>query len=251
MDWYLENTSYALQTWLSLRTAVHSVWRKQVNAVGAHETANRLKSFWVNIGLVSALLIGVSYSSAVTPVVADSGEDADEIAVKVSTTLTGISVILSLATIVICVIYMIEIDNNTTERDLRDFINANAPIVDLLTGVFSASVVTLLLSALTAMFVTYGQTEFIIVAAVTGTIVLLAIVFAAVVAGHNRFRLWVRYDSPEGRALVAARDRECGDGLAKLQEELMFQVEELREIKDYLELKETKDRILSAVGGSA
>ena len=35
------------------------------------------------------------------------------------------------------VIYIIEIDNATTERDLNDFINANAKIVDILTGVFS------------------------------------------------------------------------------------------------------------------
>ena len=34
-------------------------------------------------------------------------------------------------------IYIIEIDNATTERDLNDFINANAKIVDILTGVFS------------------------------------------------------------------------------------------------------------------
>ena len=68
LEYYLKNCSYYRQTVYSFETALQSVWRKQVKAVGAHETANRLKSFWVNIGLVSALLIGVSYSSAVNPV---------------------------------------------------------------------------------------------------------------------------------------------------------------------------------------
>lgn len=37
-------------------------------AFGPREASQRLKAFWTNIGLVSALLIGVTYSQAITPV---------------------------------------------------------------------------------------------------------------------------------------------------------------------------------------
>lgn len=68
LDRYLETTSYYRQTLLSINTAISSVWRKQMIANGAYETKDKLKSFWTNIGLVSALLIGVSYTSALDPV---------------------------------------------------------------------------------------------------------------------------------------------------------------------------------------
>jgi hypothetical protein len=61
----------------------------------------------------------------------------NSIAVSLAQIFSGLSLVLSLTVIVIAVIYMIEIDNCMTERDLRDFINANAPIVDILTGIFS------------------------------------------------------------------------------------------------------------------
>ena len=42
------------------------------------------------------------------------------------------------------------------------------------------------------MYVTYGYTEFLVVISIAGFICALGAVFAAIVAGHNRFRLWVR-----------------------------------------------------------
>ncbi len=44
--------------------------------------------------------------------------------------------IFSLTVIVIAVIYILEIENCTTDRDLGDFIAANAMIIDGLTGIF-------------------------------------------------------------------------------------------------------------------
>ena len=44
---------------------------------------------------------------------------------------------------------------------------------------------------LTTMYVTYGYTEFLVVISIAGFICALGAVFAAIVAGHNRFRLWV------------------------------------------------------------
>lgn len=47
-------------------------------------------------------------------VASEDADDAAHVAVSVSVILTGISVVLSLMVIVVCVIYMIEIDNTTT-----------------------------------------------------------------------------------------------------------------------------------------
>ena len=44
---------------------------------------------------------------------------------------------------------------------------------------------------LSTMYVTYGYTEFLVVISIAGFICALGAVFAAIVAGHNRFRLWV------------------------------------------------------------
>ena len=41
------------------------------------------------------------------------------------------------------------------------------------------------------MYVTYGYTEFLVVISIAGFICALGAVFAAIVAGHNRCRLWV------------------------------------------------------------
>ena len=41
----------------------------------------------------------------------------------------------------------------------------------------------------------------------------------------SRFRLWIRYDSPEGRALVDQRDHELASKLQGLEEDLLFQVQ--------------------------
>lgn len=242
MDKYLANTSYYRQTVLSASTALHSVWKKQVFANGAEQTKDKLKSFWVNIGLVSALLIGVSYSSATTPITSEDENMAS--AVSVATVFAGVSLIFSLTVIVVAVIYMIEIDNCTTERDLKDFIHANASFVDGLTGIFSGSVVCLLVSAVATMYITYGRTEFIVVAATAGVITLIGVVFASIVAGHNRFRLWVRYSSPEGKALIANVKRDEMEKLEKLKRDLIFQVTNLRELKDLMELQEVKEKIM-------
>ena len=69
-------------------------------------------------------------------------DDPDKIdAISVVSISSGLSLVFSLSVIVVSVIYMIEIDNATTERDLSDFIDANAKIVDLLTGIFSGTAV--------------------------------------------------------------------------------------------------------------
>ena len=104
----------------------------------------------------------------------------------------AISMILCLSVIVVSVIYTIEIDNATTDRDLRTFIESNASIFDLLTGIFSGSVLLLLGAAMLTCYLNFGQTEFIIVAVVVGVLGLLGAAFAAIVAGRNRFILWAR-----------------------------------------------------------
>ncbi len=149
---------------------------------------------------------------------------------------------------------LLQVDNATTERDLSDFIHANAPFVDLLTGVFSASVVCLFVSALATMYITYGDTEFMIVVCVSGSITCICAVFAAIVAGHNRFRLWIRYESPEGKAMVERNRERAGreyvEELSALKEELSVQLHELRQLKELQELKEVKDRAAAGGAGS-
>jgi hypothetical protein len=68
MDYYLKIASYYSQTILTLSTAISSVWRKQCFSNGPDATRDKLKTFWTNISLVSALLLAVSYPSAIAPV---------------------------------------------------------------------------------------------------------------------------------------------------------------------------------------
>ncbi|GAX78659.1 hypothetical protein CEUSTIGMA_g6097.t1 [Chlamydomonas eustigma] len=197
--------------------------------------------FWTNISLVSALLLAVSYPSAIAPINSDDPDKAN--AVSIAATFSGLSLVLSLSVIVISVIYLIEIDNCTTERDLTDFIDVNSPVVDILTGIFSASVVLLLAAALTSMFITFGQTEFLTVTCVAGAITLLGIVFASILAGHNRFRLWVRYDSPEGKKMVEKLKRKQMEKLEALKADLIFQEKDLSALKEALDLMDVKERV--------
>ena len=98
--------------------------------------------------------------------------------------------------------------------------SSSSHISEHLTG----SVVLLLVSALTTMYITYGRREFLIVICVSGLITLLGAVFAAIVAGHNRFRLWVRYDSPPGKALVERLKEHQISHLKALKDDMVFQV---------------------------
>lgn len=202
---------------------------------------------------------------------------------------------ISLLIIVITVIYLIEIDNCTTDKDLQDFIRNNGSLFDILTvsrtqggrgsrartrtprrtrrssiecrkstpkrskipqpqskalnanmpgftipphpsprrptsalpdrfrsqGIFSASVVLLGAGALASMYVTYTRMEFLVVAIATGVLACMCAAFAAVIAGHNRFRLWARYDSPialQRAKAAAAGDKAGGDGSETLQQ---------------------------------
>lgn len=178
----------------------------------------------INIGLVSALLLGVTFESAISPM---KSEDADHTAAEsIVAIFMGMSLVFSLTVVVVSVIYIIEIDNavtgeiaaapgqmllcdaaflsgtvehkliglqsipvtilgawmsmnkfcsifdiqwlhlcrccwddapvsipNTlpTERDLHDFIAANAAMVDILTGVFCMSVSFIMVAAFAAM----------------------------------------------------------------------------------------------------
>ena len=51
----------SLQTLISFRTAIKSVWKTQVFVVGPKEAKSKLQNFWAATSLVSALLITVSY----------------------------------------------------------------------------------------------------------------------------------------------------------------------------------------------
>ena len=106
-------------------------------ANGPFHTRDKLKSFWTNISLVSALLLGVTYGNAINPIKPASDGDDLSSACAVAAACSGVSLVFSLSVIVTSVIYLIEVDNCTTERDLADFIDNNAKIVDILTGVFS------------------------------------------------------------------------------------------------------------------
>lgn len=203
-DYYLRITPWTVQVMLSIKMAIKSVWRQQVESRGPQVAKDSLKSFWTTIGVVSALLLSVSYGTAVTPV--DTADSAKAMAVSVVAVLGGLSLMLSLVVIVVTVIYMIEIDNCTTDYDLAIFINKNGPLFDILTGVFSASVVLLVAQALGTMYITFGQTEFLIVICSTGTFACLGAAFAAVIAGRNRFVLWARYESPLAKERIA-RDK--------------------------------------------
>ncbi len=76
----------------------------QVIAYGPLETREKLKSFWVNLGLVSALLVGVTYNTAVSPVT--SADPLMANAVRVSAVFAGCSLVFSLGVVVISVIYL-------------------------------------------------------------------------------------------------------------------------------------------------
>lgn len=65
--------------------------------------------------------------------------------------------------------------------------------------------VLLACTALLSMYITYGAVEFFIVVGFTAVMVLAVAAFAAVIAGHNRFRMWARYDSPLGLERSARR----------------------------------------------
>ena len=132
---------------------------------GPFHTREKLKNFWTNISLVSALLLGVTYSNAINPVSSDNPDMSSACSVAcecvdqwkhfvnilsepfeaslhpircpITAVMSGVSLVFSLSVIVVSVIYLIEIDNCTTERDLNDFIDSNAKIVDMLTGIFS------------------------------------------------------------------------------------------------------------------
>lgn len=224
---------------LSLKTAAASVWKKQVFASGANTTKERLKNFWGSVALVSALLLSVTYTSALSPIQSSAfPEIADTCAV-----FTGLSLILSLTVIVVAIIYMVEVENATTETDLVAFINSNSFIFDILAGIFSASVVLLLLAALLTMFLTYGRTQFYVVAGAAGSMSGLGAVMAAVVAGRNRFILWVRYDSPEGLEFTGRSRAKELDELKRLKGILEYKINELREIKELQELKEVQEKL--------
>jgi hypothetical protein len=155
----------------------------------------------------------------------------------------AISMILCLSVIVVSVIYTIEIDNATTDRDLRTFIESNASIFDLLTGIFSGSVLLLLGAAMLTCYLNFGQTEFIIVAVVVGVIALLGAAFAAIVAGRNRFILWARYGSEEGLKMINNLSEDEEKLLGKVKAELEFQTRQLGELKDLQELKELQEKL--------
>lgn len=80
----------------------------------------------VPAGVVSALLISVSYSVTINPLTTE--DEAKEMAVSLATIFNGLSLMFSLTVVVVSVIYIIEIDNCTTDRDLRDFINNNGRV---------------------------------------------------------------------------------------------------------------------------
>jgi len=241
MDYYLASTPYTQQTLLSMRVALTSVWLRQLHAHGPVETREKLKNFWVNIGLVSALLLGVTFQSAIEPITSDDPEHAH--AQTIVAVFMGMSLVFSLTVIVVSVIYIIEIDNAVTERDLVDFITANASVVDILLGVFCCSVVFIMVAALAAMYMTYGRVEFMVVVCVSGAIALVTGVLAAIVAGHGRFRLWIRFESPLGKQLLERLRGHEQKELVKLKQELEFQTRQLSELKELLELKELKDKV--------
>ncbi len=69
--------------------------------------------------------------------------------------------------------------------------------------------------ALASMYVTYTRMEFLVVAIATGVLACSCAAFAAVIAGHNRFRLWARYDSPIALQRIkaaAAGGKAAGEG---------------------------------------
>ncbi|KAG2489526.1 hypothetical protein HYH03_011977 [Edaphochlamys debaryana] len=206
VDYYLRTTHWTRQTIISAHLAMRSVWKLNVAVRGVEATKDALKSFWTTLGVVSALLISVSYTSAVTPLTTD--DPAKQDAAWFVTVVGGISLMISLLVIVMTVIYLIEIDNCTTEKDLRDFIRNNGSLFDILTGFFSASVVLLATMALATMYVTYTRAQFLIVVVTAGVFALAMAAFAAVIAGHNRFRLWARYESPKAVEKKAAAKKQ-------------------------------------------
>lgn len=172
---------------------------------------------------MSALLITVSFTYITAPL--DGGDDPDlKTIASIANVMGAISMILGLTVIVVSVIYTIEIDNATTDRDLKTFIEANASIFDLLTGVFSGSVVLLLAAAILTVYLKFGRNEFIIIVAITGTIVLLGAAFAAIIAGRNRFILWARYGSEEGLRMMKNLEDQSQKALEQMRTELEFQV---------------------------
>jgi hypothetical protein len=52
-------------------------------------------------------------------------------AISIAATYCGVSLVLSLTVICVSVMYLIEVDNCITERDLTDFIYVNSPLVDI------------------------------------------------------------------------------------------------------------------------
>ncbi|KAG2433795.1 hypothetical protein HXX76_008155 [Chlamydomonas incerta] len=194
VDIYMRTVPWTKQTTLSAHQAIKSVWKRLVIVRGVEHTKESLKNFWTTLGVVSALLLSVTYSTVTSPLSSDDPNKSA--AVSFVRAVGGISLVLSLVIIVTTVIYLIEIDNCTTHRDLEDFIRSNGSLFDILTGFFSASVGLLLAQALATMYVTFSSLEFWIIIGFAGFFAIVTAVFAAVIAGHNRFRMWARYDSP-------------------------------------------------------
>lgn len=241
LEHYLKNTSYYRQTVLSAKTAFKSVWKHQLGANGPAVARERLRDFWTSLSLVSALLLSVSYGYGIEPITSDDPDH--ETALSLVQVFAGSSLIMSVAVIIISVIYFIEIDNCVTERDLHDFIYNNAWMQDALAGFFAASVLLLTFSAIPTIYITYGWTEFLVVSVVGAIMVCITAALAAIVAGRNRFRLWIRYESPEGQAYMdAVRFHELKE-LKELKIELDCQVNELKELRELRELKELQVQI--------
>ncbi|KAG2446407.1 hypothetical protein HYH02_008401 [Chlamydomonas schloesseri] len=194
VDYYMRTVHWTKQTTLSTQQAIKSVWKRLVIVRGVEHTKESLKNFWTTLGVVSALLLSVTYSTVVSPLSSDDPDKAA--AVSFVRAVGGISLVLSLVIIVTTVIYLIEIDNCTTPRDLEDFIRTNGSLFDILTGIFSTSVGLLMAQALAIMYVTFRPLEFYIIIGFTGVFALMTAAWAAALAGHNRFRMWARYDSP-------------------------------------------------------
>ncbi|KAL6754437.1 hypothetical protein V8C86DRAFT_2703840 [Haematococcus lacustris] len=124
-------------------------------AMESNQIRDKLKSMWTTKGVVSALLLSMTYSSVLNPTLGGRSltdpEVSDDAMARAFNMLSAFSSLGSLATIILATIFIIEIDLCCDADDIVEFVQRHQHMFELLLVVFSTSVLAILASMLVAI----------------------------------------------------------------------------------------------------
>lgn len=158
-----------------------------------HEEADvkeRLKSFWGTMGIVSALLLTMTYSTSLSPM--DVGTTGRVGIVMTANVMGVLSFAFSLSLIVMVSVFLVEVDYCVTDGDLQCFVKLFGKEFSLIIILFIVSLLTLLCQVLLAVFVRFPFSSFLIVFIVAMLLVSLCLYCFLRGAEFTRMRLWYR-----------------------------------------------------------